>query len=72
MEGLLADRVQLWHGAVPLDHLTVLENLKLSEPGGRYVAAVYSDDDYGRPEMGSTGPGWGFVTAHPVWRNMVL
>ena len=26
---------------------------KLSEPGGRYVAAVYSDDDYGNPEMNS-------------------
>ena len=26
---------------------------KLSEPGGRYVAAVYSDDDYGNPEMDS-------------------
>lgn len=39
----------------PWDHLTVLEGdlSKLSEPGGRYVAAVYSDDDYGRPELGS-------------------
>ena len=55
-EGLLADRVQLYGmEQFPLDHLTVLEGdlSKLSEPGGRYVAAVYSDDDYGRPEMGS-------------------
>ena len=39
----------------PLDHLTVLDGdlSKLSEPGGRYVAAVYSDDDYGNPEMDS-------------------
>ena len=55
-EGLLADRVQLYGmEQFPLDHLTVLEGdlSKLSEPGGRYVAAVYSDDDYGRPELGS-------------------
>ena len=26
---------------------------KLYEPGGRYVAAVYSEDDYGSPRMDS-------------------
>ena len=38
-----------------LDHLTVLEGdlSKLQEDGGRYVAAVYSEDDYGNPEMDS-------------------
>ena len=54
--GLLADNAQLY-GMEPfaLDHLKVLEGdlSKLYEPGGRYVAAVYSDDDYGRPEMDS-------------------
>ena len=32
-----------------LDHLTVFEGdlSKVREPGGKYVAAVYSDDDYG-------------------------
>ena len=55
-DGLLTDRVQLYGmEQFPLDHLTVLEGdlSKLSEPGGRYVAAVYSDDDYGNPEMNS-------------------
>ena len=55
-EGLLADRAQLY-GMEPfaLDHLRVLDGdlSKLYEPGGRYVAAVYSDDDYGVPEMDS-------------------
>ena len=55
-DGLLADGVQLY-GMEPfaLDHLTVLEGdlSKLGEDGGRYVAAVYSDDDYGNPEMDS-------------------
>ena len=54
--GLLADRIQL-SGMSPfaLDHLTVLEGdlSKLSEPGGRYVAAVYSEDDYGNADMNS-------------------
>ncbi len=54
--GLLADNAQLY-GMEPfaLGHLKVLEGdlSKLYEPGGRYVAAVYSDDDYGRPEMDS-------------------
>ena len=55
-DGLLSDRAQLYGmEQFPLDHLTVLEGdlSKLSEPGGRYVAAVYSDDDYGNPEMDS-------------------
>ncbi len=55
-DGLLADRVQLYGmEQFPLDHLTVLDGdlSKLSQPGGRYVAAVYSEDDYGQPEMGS-------------------
>ena len=55
-DGLLADRVQLYGmEQFALDHLTVLDGdlSKLSQPGGRYVAAVYSEDDYGRPEMGS-------------------
>ena len=55
-EGLLADRAQLY-GMEPfaLDHLTALEGdlSKLYEPGGRYVAAVYNDDDYGNAEMDS-------------------
>ena len=38
-----------------LDHLKVLEGdlSKLYEPGGRYIAAVYSEDDYGDPIMDS-------------------
>ena len=55
-DGPLADRAQLYGmEQFPLDHLTVLDGdlSKLSEPGGRYVAAVYSDDDYGNPEMDS-------------------
>ena len=55
-DGLLTDRVQLY-GMEPfaLDHLTVLEGdlSKLNDPDGNYVAAVYSDDDYGNPEMDS-------------------
>ncbi len=55
-DGLLADRVQLY-GMEPfaLDHLTVLEGdlSKLNDPDGNYIAAVYSEDDYGTPEMGS-------------------
>ena len=55
-DGLLADRVQL-SGMEPfaLDHLTVLEGdlSKLYEDGGKYVAAVYSADDYGTPDMDS-------------------
>ena len=38
-----------------LDHLTVLEGdlSKLYEDGGKYVAAVYAEDDYGRADMDS-------------------
>ena len=38
-----------------LDQLKVLEGdlSKLYEPGGRYIAAVYSEDDYGDPIMDS-------------------
>ena len=54
-DGLLADVAQLYGmGDFALDHLTVLEGdlNKLREDGGRYVAAVYSDD-YGNPELDS-------------------
>ena len=55
-EGLLVDSAQLY-GMEPfaLDHLKVLEGdlSKLYEPGGRYVAAVYNEDDYGSAEMDS-------------------
>ena len=55
-DGLLADRVQLY-GMEPfaLDHLTVLEGdlSKLNDPDGKYIAAVYSDDDYDKPMMDS-------------------
>ena len=55
-DGLLADRVQLY-GMEPfaLSHLTVLEGdlAKLDDPDGNYIAAVYSEDDYGNPEMDS-------------------
>ena len=54
--GLLADTAQIY-GMEPfaLDHLRVLEGdlSKLYEPGGNYVAAVYSDNDYGEAEMDS-------------------
>lgn len=54
--GLLSDRAQLYGmERYVLDKLTVLEGdlSKLHEPGGRYVAAVYSDDDYGNPQPDS-------------------
>ena len=55
-EGLLVDDAQLY-GMEPfaLDHLKVLEGdlSKLYEPGGNYVAAVYSENDYGEAEMNS-------------------
>ena len=55
-DGLLADRVQLY-GMEPfaLDHLTVLEGdlSKLNDPDGNYIAAVYSEDDYGNAVMDS-------------------
>ena len=54
--GLLADRVQLY-GMEPfaLDHLTVLEGdlFRLNDPDKNCIAAVYSEDDYGNPEMDS-------------------
>ena len=55
-DGLLADRVQLYGmESFALSHLTVLEGdlTKLNDPDGNYIAAVYSDDDYGGPEMDS-------------------
>ena len=55
-DGLLADRVQLYGmEEFALDHLTVLEGdlSKLKDPNGNYIAAVYSEDDYGDPEMNS-------------------
>ncbi|SHK86642.1 ABC transporter permease [Desulforamulus aeronauticus] len=54
--GLLADQVQLFGmERYALGKLQVLEGdlSKLHESGGRYVAAVYSDDDYGNPQMDS-------------------
>ena len=55
-DGLLADRVQLY-GMDPfaLGYLTVLEGdlSKLNDPDGNYIAAVYSTDDYGNPEITS-------------------
>ena len=55
-DGLLADSAQLYGmEAFPLDQLEVLEGdlSKLYQPGGNYIAAVYADDDYGRPVMDS-------------------
>ena len=55
-EGLLADRIQLsGMSDFALDHLTVLDGdlSELYEDGGRYVAAVYADDDYGSAELDS-------------------
>ncbi|WP_330636336.1 ABC transporter permease [Defluviitalea raffinosedens] len=49
-DGLLAGQVQLYGmECYVLDKLRLLEGdlSKLYEPGGRYVAAVYSEDDYG-------------------------
>lgn len=55
-DGLLAADVQLY-GMEPfaLDRLTVLEGdlSKLSDPDGRYIAAVYGEDDYGEASMDS-------------------
>lgn len=54
--GLLAAGVQLY-GMEPfvLDRLKVLEGdlSKVYEPGSKYIAAVYSEDDYGNLEMKS-------------------
>ena len=55
-EGLLADRIQLsGMSDFALDHLTVLDGDldKLREDGGRYVAAVYNEDEYGHADMDS-------------------
>lgn len=55
-DGLLADTAQLYGmEAFALDQLTVLEGdlSPLYEPGSHAIAAVYADDDYGNPEMGS-------------------
>lgn len=55
-EGLLADQVQLYGmESYALDKLTVLEGdlSKLHEPGGHYVAAVCTEDDFGNAQMDS-------------------
>lgn len=55
-DGLLTDNAQVYGmESFALDHLRVLEGdlSKLYEPGGRYIAAVYSEDDYGDPIMDS-------------------
>lgn len=55
-DGLLTDNAQVYGmESFALDHLRVLEGdlSKLYEPGGHYIAAVYSEDDYGDPIMDS-------------------
>lgn len=55
-DGRVCDGVQLYGmEAFPRSKLKVLEGdlSKLDEPGGRYVAAVYAEDDYGGPRMDS-------------------
>ena len=55
-DGLLAADAQLYGmESFALDRLTVLEGdlTKLSDPNGRYIAAVYSEDDYGEALMDS-------------------
>ena len=55
-DGKLVEGVQLYGmDSGPLERLTVLEGdlSKLQKAKGRYVAAVYSEDDYGKPEMTS-------------------
>ncbi len=55
-DGRLVDGVQLYGMEnFALDHLTVLEGDldKLKDPDGRYIAAVYSEDDYGSAVMDS-------------------
>lgn len=54
--GKIADRAQLFGMEdYALEKLTLLDGdlLKLSNPSGRYIAAVYSADDYGNPHMDS-------------------
>lgn len=55
-EGLLLEQAQLYGmESFALDCLRVLDGdlSKLYEPGSRSIAAVYSEDDYGAPEMDS-------------------
>lgn len=55
-DGMLPEAAQLYGmEGFALDKLTLLDGdlSKLHEPGGRYIAAVYSDDDYGNAEMDS-------------------
>lgn len=55
-DGKIADDVQLYGmERFPLEQLDVVEGdiSKLLEPGGRYVAAVYSEDDYGNLQADS-------------------
>ena len=71
-DGLLADTAQLYGmERFALDKLGVLEGdlSKLYEPGGRYVAAVYADDDYGIPTWILTGRGWATGSRCAMWRN---
>lgn len=61
-DGRLADGAQLYGmEPVALDRLRVLEGdlSKLYEPGGSYIAAVYSEDDYGNARMDSHWAGVG-------------
>jgi len=54
--GLLVDQAQLYGMEnYVINKLRLLEGdlSKLSEPGGRYVAAVCSEDDYGNPKLDS-------------------
>ena len=70
--GDLAANVQL-SGMSPfaLDHLTVLEGdlSKLYEDGGKYVAAVYAEDDYGRADMDSHWARLGIRSPSGTWRS---
>ena len=55
-EGLLCEDAQLYGmEAYPLSKLNLLEGdlAPLSQPDSHAIAAVYSDDDYGRPRMDS-------------------
>ncbi len=55
-QGLMADDAQLYGmERYTLDKLKLLEGdiSKLYEPGSRYIAAVFSDDDYDNPRMDS-------------------
>lgn len=55
-DGLLCDDAQLYGmEAFALDQLNVIDGdlSKLYEPGSRCIAAVYSEDDYGNPQMDS-------------------